>query len=245
MRTENVVCTFHSQALDTGVGRIVDALKAAGLYNNSIIVFSTDNGGVSGSTSNHPLRGAKETLYEGGVRGVAWVHSPHLSVTGVENTAMMYVTDWLATLLTVAGLEALQPQDTDSINLWPSISWGRKSPREEIVLNLDQDNFWGLWSAATIMGKYKLIWGQHKLLKQHLGEESCNLELYNLRKDPNEKNNLLNHSPYRKRLLLMKERLMEHFRTMAPADYPSQDIGVSDPKNFGGVLSSGWCQAKV
>ena len=198
----SVLC--HSQALDTGVGAIVDALKAAGLYNNSIIVFSTDNGGVSGSTSNHPLRGAKETLYEGGVRGVAWVHSPHLTQTGMENTAMMYVTDWLATLLAVAGLKALQPQDTDSINMWPSISWGRESPREEIVLNLDQDNYHGLWSAAIIRGNYKLIWGQPDLLKVKVRpglhiwrksvqgpEKSCQVELYHVGKDPQEKSNLV------------------------------------------------------
>ena len=61
------------QALDTGVGKVVDALKAAGLYNNSIIIFSTDNGGVKTSSSNFPLRGAKESVLEGGVRGVGWV----------------------------------------------------------------------------------------------------------------------------------------------------------------------------
>ena len=54
------------QALDTGVGKVVDALKAAGLYNNSIIIFSTDNGGVKASGSNYPLRGAKESVSEGG-----------------------------------------------------------------------------------------------------------------------------------------------------------------------------------
>ena len=97
----------------------------------------------------------------------------------------MYVTDWLATLLTVAGLGSLLPAGTDSLNMWPSLSWGRESPRDEIVLNLDQVNFgqlprlslthphvqdtwWGTWSAAIIAGKYKLIWGQHKLLKTNL-----------------------------------------------------------------------------
>ena len=48
------------------------ALRARGLYRDSLVLFSTDNGGASGE-SNLPLRGSKETLYQGGVRGVAWV----------------------------------------------------------------------------------------------------------------------------------------------------------------------------
>ena len=48
------------------------ALRARGLYRDSLVLFSTDNGGASGE-SNLPLRGDKETLYQGGVRGVAWV----------------------------------------------------------------------------------------------------------------------------------------------------------------------------
>ena len=53
------------QALDAGVRRVVEALKTAGLYDNSILVFSTDNGGVAAGASNYPLRGTKEMLYEG------------------------------------------------------------------------------------------------------------------------------------------------------------------------------------
>ena len=54
------------------MGVIEAALRARGLYRDSLVLFSTDNGGASGE-SNLPLRGHKETLYQGGVRGVAWV----------------------------------------------------------------------------------------------------------------------------------------------------------------------------
>ena len=64
---------------------MVAALKRSGLYDNSIIIFSTDNGGVGNGASNLPLRGAKESLFEGGVRGVAFLHSPLLATSGREH----------------------------------------------------------------------------------------------------------------------------------------------------------------
>ena len=142
------------QALDAGVGKVVAALKRSGLYDNSIIIFSTDNGGVGNGASNLPLRGAKESLFEGGVRGVAFLHSPLLATSGREHEGwvrssplptltdcprrLIYITDWYATILGLAGLENSIPKTVDSFNLWESLSHDVKSPREEIVLNLDQ-----------------------------------------------------------------------------------------------------------
>ena len=124
--------------MDTGIGKVVDALKAAGMYENSVIVFTTDNGGSGDPTlkvqsSNFPLRDAKESLYEGGVRGVGWVHSPFLCRRGLTNKKMMFITDWFTTLLSVAGLESLVPPNLDSFNLWSSISKNSGSPRKEII----------------------------------------------------------------------------------------------------------------
>ena len=67
-----------------------------------------------------------------------------------NNKRMMYITDWLATLMHVAGLEKMIPPGLDTFNMWPSISYGKRSPRTEIVLNLDQDTFWNTWSAAIM-----------------------------------------------------------------------------------------------
>ena len=63
---------------------------------------------------------------------------------------LMYITDWMATLMHVAGLQRMIPPGLDSLNMWPSISYGKKSPRTEIILNIDQDTFWNLWSAAIM-----------------------------------------------------------------------------------------------
>ena len=59
--------------LDRGVGTIVKTLQELGAWDSTLLVFSTDNGGAVAGESNLPLRGDKETLYQGGVRGVAWV----------------------------------------------------------------------------------------------------------------------------------------------------------------------------
>lgn len=61
------------KALDYGVGAIVRALKKKKMFQDSLIIFSTDNGGSNPGFSNVPLRGNKEQLYEGGIRGVGWV----------------------------------------------------------------------------------------------------------------------------------------------------------------------------
>ena len=155
-------------ALDDSVGNITSYLKQAGLYDNSVIVFTTDNGGSDDKASNFPLRDGKESLYEGGVRGVGWVHSPLLCRRGLTSNKMMFISDWFTTLLSVAGLESLVPPNLDSFNVWSSISKNSGSPRKEIIFNLDQDNFWGLWSGAIRRTKWKLVWGQQKLLKKRV-----------------------------------------------------------------------------
>ena len=74
-------------ALDDAVGSIYDSLKQSGMLENSIIAFTTDNGGPANgfdfnAASNFPLRGVKATLWEGGVRGVGLLHSPLLQDKG-------------------------------------------------------------------------------------------------------------------------------------------------------------------
>ena len=73
------------QALDAGVGRVVAALKKSGLYKNSVLIFSSDNGGNFPGASNYPLRGLKGELYEGGIKAVQFVHSPLLKRSYTHN----------------------------------------------------------------------------------------------------------------------------------------------------------------
>lgn len=95
-------------ALDQSVGTVVDTLQKAGMLNDTIIVFCSDNGALpSGFKSNRgynwPLRGGKFTLYEGGVRSTAFLWSRRLKNTKRVSNQLMHISDWLPTLYSSAG----------------------------------------------------------------------------------------------------------------------------------------------
>jgi arylsulfatase A-like enzyme len=89
-------------ALDDAVARVEAAYVRAGIWNNTLLVFTTDNGGPSGSANNFPLRGHKATAWEGGVHGVAFVRGYGIPA-GTTTKELMHSTDWLPTLAGLAG----------------------------------------------------------------------------------------------------------------------------------------------
>jgi arylsulfatase B len=126
---------YNSMAfsVDQVIGNVTRALQRTGMYNNTIIIISTDNGGtfehsgaVSGS-SNFPLRGYKYSYYEGGVRGFAMVVSPLLpqSLQGTTSRALLTIYDWYTTFCRLAGISNLDAVDElanvaplDGVDAW-------------------------------------------------------------------------------------------------------------------------------
>lgn len=147
--------------LDRSVGAVITALNESNMIENSIIIFSTDNGGAPqgfnlNAASNWPLRGAKYKLWEGGVRGVGLIWSPLLKQQQRVSHQMIHITDWLPTLYRAAGgdISAL-PDDIDGLDLWETLSENTPSKREEALINIDP-----IWEMASlVVGDYKVVQG--------------------------------------------------------------------------------------
>ena len=142
--------------MDSGIKKIGKTLKDQGQWNNTLLVFTTDNGGaVSMAGSNHPLRGTKGTLFEGGTHGVGFVPGGVLKRSGISCSELMHITDWYPTLLAAAGY-TLPLEDLDGVNQWDIIQNGGNSSRTEMVYNMKMVPTAG----AIRVGHYKLMYAK-------------------------------------------------------------------------------------
>ncbi|XP_068231884.1 arylsulfatase B-like [Palaemon carinicauda] len=141
-------------ALDEAVGRLVATLKRTGHYQNSVIIFTTDNGGpLKHGGSNWPLRGGKATMWEGGIRAPSFIHSPLLPRSGRVTNQLHHVTDWFSTIIDITGGKATK---VDGISQWDAFAGISASPRNEMVCNIgDVDDF----KAAVRFNDYKMLVG--------------------------------------------------------------------------------------
>ncbi|BFG03161.1 arylsulfatase B [Drosophila madeirensis] len=149
--------------MDDSVGLIVEQLRKKNMLENSIIVFSSDNGGPAQGfnlnfASNYPLRGVKNTLWEGGVRAAGLVWSPLLEKRRRVLDETMHISDWLPTLMEAAGGHpalANLSQGLDGMSIWKTLVHDLPSPRKTVLHNID--DIWG--SAALTVGDWKMIQG--------------------------------------------------------------------------------------
>nr|CAD7439586.1 unnamed protein product [Timema bartmani] len=146
--------------LDESVGMVVSALKEKGMLDNSVIVFSTDNGGPTNGfdnnvASNWPLRGVKDTIWEGAIRGVGLVWSPLIPGPSRVANHLMHIQDWLPTLLGAANYTGDSLTGLDGQNMWPTITQNETQPYDDLLLQIDNIRQF----AALRSGDWKLIKG--------------------------------------------------------------------------------------
>jgi len=197
--TRQTYCAMAS-ALDDQVGRIVKALEARGMRENTLIVFASDNGGIAPSAfekaavqrqqaegrseagipaSNAPYRGGKGTLYEGGVRVPAFANWPGQLQPAVVNDTLQMV-DVMPTLLGRAGGQGSPDHPFDGRDVWDTWARGKPSPHDEILINVEA------WRGAVRKGKWKLV---------KLALLPGQTELFDTDADPAEKTNVASDNP--------------------------------------------------
>ncbi|XP_073998028.1 arylsulfatase B-like isoform X2 [Rhodnius prolixus] len=158
--------------MDDSVGDIVDALSEQGMLDNTIILFLSDNGAPSPPQSvypnwgsNFPLRGAKETLWEGGVRSPSFIWSSQLQAHPRVSNQLFHVTDWLPTLYIAAGGDRFQlPVDLDGEDQWYTLLWNLPSNRAQALLNINERE-----RSAAIVTNFKAPDGGDYLWKLVVG----------------------------------------------------------------------------
>jgi len=213
-------------AVDEAIGQIVDALTACGMKDNTLIVFSTDNGGPSPRTitTNGELRAGKGTIYEGGVRGCAFAHWPGHIPAGVTIREPMHMIDWYPTLIGLGGGSLEQKLPIDGKDVWPMLTQGAKSPHDAILSVQSPTR------AAVRIGDWKLLLNAGKAEPEEGATEPArprrnrrespadDYELYNLAEDLGESKNLL--STELQRAETMKARLQELLKDAVPDGRP-------------------------
>lgn len=159
--------------LDIGIGSIISALKANGIYENTVVIFLTDNGGAAGMVAdNTPLKGFKQQNYEGGIRVPFIISWPGIIAPGQTSDVPVMSFDILATMLDILDIDPGSEKILDSRSMLPAIRG------EKIHDFLAWNSGDGRW--AIRRGDWKLEFYQE------------NMELYNLSNDIGEQRSLYN-----------------------------------------------------
>lgn len=214
-------------AVDEAIGQIVESLETVGLRENTLIVFSSDNGGPRPG-KNTPLRDFKGSIYEGGVRGCAFANWPGKIPAGQRITEPMHVIDWYPTLVKLAEGSLDQKLPIDGMDVWPMLTTQAASPHNAI-LSVQSPT-----KAAVRMGDWKLISqapsvnaparaarAKTRVKNRQQGAET--IQLYNLATDIGEATNLAEKNP--ERVATMKAMLDVLLKDAVPSGAPAENEG--------------------
>jgi arylsulfatase A-like enzyme len=219
------------ETMDRSVGRLLDTLDELKLAENTIFVFTSDNGGFSylgrgldtdrypvPMTSNTPLRGGKSQIYEGGVREPLIVAWPGQVAVGTTSDAVVQSTDYYPTILDLLGLEPQRGQRFDGISIASALKQSGPLPHRDLFCLFTRYAQEQTPPGASVrQGDFKLIRFFHD------GPDFAHrYELYNLKEDIGETTNLADTLPERVRAM---DALIEGFLADTHAVLPRPNPG--------------------
>jgi len=188
--------------LDDGIGRVIQGLRDSGFYDNTLVIFTSDNGGQSNvGANNGPLRGGKQNMYEGGIRVPMAADWPGMIDAGTRSNAVAMTMDLYPTICEAVGSNV--PAGIDGRSILPILTGQEESlPERDLVWVRREGNM-----TYRARDYYALRRGDWKLVQNSPFED---YELYNLREDPREQTNLADAEPEVYRSLV--ESLMQHIQ---------------------------------
>jgi arylsulfatase A-like enzyme len=203
---DNVQFAAMVESMDQSMGRVLEQLEKLGLTDDTVVLFTSDNGGMSAanfgrpdrlirpdqldaaySTSNLPLRGGKGWLYEGGIRVPLIIKWPGQGRAAAVCDVPAISTDLYPSILEMIGLPALPEQHADGVSLAPLVKGGDQLQREAIYWHFPHYSNHGMQSPGGGVRS-----GDWKLLEYF---ENGTLQLFNLRNDPGEQHDLAKSEP--------------------------------------------------
>ena len=208
------------EAMDAAVGTVLSALEEHGVADHTLVIFTSDNGGLSTSegspTSNLPFRAGKGWLYEGGIREPVLVRWPGVTEPGSVSDRVITSTDHFPTILEAAGLSLLPRQHCDGMSYASALRDAHdQGPQRALFWHYPHwGNQGGIPGAAVRSGDWKLIewfWGKEP-------------ELFNLNDDPGEQQNLSAVCPEKlSELQAMLQSFREETHAILPATNPDPE----------------------
>jgi arylsulfatase A-like enzyme len=191
------------EQLDISTGRVLSALQELNLDENTMVIFTSDNGAISSRSSNYPLRAGKGSFYEGGIRTPFAVRWPAVIKPGTVSEIAINGIDLLPTFAEIAGVEPPQSQPVDGLSIMPILQGNEAqfnqdralffpfplclgasrltAPDAQLPVYNGPENYYRAVPSTVIMK------GDYKLIRYY---EYGTFELFNLRQDISEKNDL-------------------------------------------------------
>jgi len=201
-------------ALDQGIGSILDALDEAGIAENTFVIFSSDNGGVGGIGENTPLRGAKASAFEGGIRVAAAARWPGKIPAGGKIEIPMANIDVLPTVMRIAGVESSGGKRIDGVDILDVLTGEQQSLDRELFnyigqIGLDSEQI------SYMTNEWKLLVIGRVVSDESADDSTRRIMLFHIREDMAEEHGVAGDNP---EIVAKMYEKIKGFRALQPVD---------------------------